>query len=173
MITATIQTPSNVGAALPGLPETGMAGLPAQAQMAAVLAGARARGVADTLDMLGLAAILIGADGVALHVNTQAAACMGQQLGICSRQLVAATYAVNAQVQLALDNVLAGSGPQSVHIGSDSASPPVTLHFLALPGASGDSCQMLKAVIILEQGGASCGEMALAARIISGGPRLN
>jgi hypothetical protein len=139
----------------------------AETCMAAILAGARARGVADTLDMLGIAAVLIGADGAALHVNTEAAAYMGVHFGICAGQLVASTFDANAGLQRALDHVLAHGGAETVQIAD------IALHLLSLPGAGDDSCQLLKAIVVLERQSASCGEMALAARLLRQSARLN
>lgn len=143
------------------------------ARMSAVLAGARARGVADAFDVLGIAAVLIDAEGAALHINRQAAACMGSHLGICARQLVTASFDSNAALQQALDCVLAGGSATSLRIVSDSVGGDTILHFFALLQAMDDPYQMLKAVIVLEQATANCGELALAARILRKGAGLH
>ena len=46
----------------------------AVAPLAPLLAGARARGVADGLELIGAAAALLGEDGEVLHVNARAIA---------------------------------------------------------------------------------------------------
>jgi hypothetical protein len=84
----------------------GLSALDVETRLAALMAGARARGVADAFDALGVGVILVDADGAALHVNTEAAGFMGANLGICARQLVAGAYEANARLQRALDLVL-------------------------------------------------------------------
>ena len=149
--------------------DAGLAALSAETRLAALLAGARARGVADAFDALGVGAVLIDADGAALHVNTQAAAFMGASLGVCARQLVAGTYEANAKLQRALDLVLARGGVESVDIEADA---PLTLHVLGV--AAGDAAtQLMKAVIVFERRAAGCGELALAARLLQSGARLH
>ena len=46
----------------------GLSALTVETRLAALMAGARARGVADAFDALGLAAVLVDADGAALEV---------------------------------------------------------------------------------------------------------
>lgn len=171
MVAAQMQDQMSGGDVLLGQP--GQGNLPAQAQMAAVLAGARARGVADTLDLLGIAAILVDADGIALHVNRLAGTFMGAGLGICARQLVAATYDDNARLQQALDWVLANGGAKSLRLANETSVNGVTVQVLAMPPTADDSFQLLKAVILLEQGNGSCGELALATRLMREAERLN
>lgn len=151
----------------------GLGALSAETRLAALMAGARARGVADAFDALGVGAVLIDADGAALHVNSEAAGFMGAGLGICARQLVAGTYEANARLQRALDLVLARGGAESVEIGGETGEMPVRLHVLGLPAAAEAPSQLLKAVIVFERCTESCGELALAARLLRGSVRLN
>ena len=152
--------------------------LSAEKRLVALLAGARARGVADALDLLGVAAVLVDGDGAALNVNTQAAAFMGPDIGICAGQLVAGTYEANTRLQRALDCVLNNGGVETVAIDAKAGSAGgdmniLNLHILGLPQADDPSTQLLKAVIILESRAASCGQLALAARILRQSARLN
>jgi hypothetical protein len=163
------QTQTNPGIA--GLEATvGLNALGAETRLAALMAGARARGVADAFDALGIGAVLIDADGAALHVNSEAAGFMGASLGICARQLVAGTYAANARLQRALDLVLSRGGAESVELGGEA---DMRLHVLGLPAAAEAPTQLLKAVIVFERGASSCGELALAARLLRNSARLN
>lgn len=172
MVTTSSQIESNP--ALPGVEASlGLRALSTETRMAALMAGARARGVADTLDLLGIAAILVDSDGAALHVNTQAAAFMGPNLGICARQLVAGTFAANASLQRALDLVLSRGGAESVDLAAESGGADIVLHVLGLPVALDETAQLLKAIIVLESCTAPCGELALAARILRHSARLN
>ncbi len=172
MVTTSSQIQSNPG--LPGVEASlGLNALGTETRIAALMAGARARGVADTLDMLGVAAILIDSDGAALHVNTHAAGFMGPDLGICARQLVAGTYAANASLQRALDLVLSRGGAESVDLPAESGGAGIVLHVLGLPVAPDETAQLLKAVIVLESRAAQCGELALAARILRQSAQLN
>ena len=174
MVTTSSQIPDQ--AAIAGV-EAGAAltALSAEKRLVALLAGARARGVADALDLLGVAAVLVDGDGAALNVNTQAAAFMGPDIGICAGQLVAGTYEANTRLQRALDCVLNHGGVETVALETTAAGDLniLNLHILGLPQADDPSTQLLKAVIILESCAASCGELALAARILRQSARLN
>ena len=169
----TISCEKEAPASTPALQAVRLTSVSAETRLAALLAGARARGVADTLDMLGLAAILIDSDGAALHVTTPAAAFMGPNLGIVARQLVAGSYSANASLQRALDLVLSRGGAESVEVSAELDGADVVLHVLGLPAAADQTEQLLKAMIILEYRGAQCGEMALGARILRQSARLN
>ena len=164
----------NLPAGTPGLSAGhGAMALPVATQLSALLNGARARGVADALNLLGIAAVLVDADGAVLHVNAEAAAFMGSTLGICAGQLVASTYAGNAALQRAIDQVLRCGGTQSVGISADTGGAATLVHVLGAPEAADDATQLLKAVIVFEPRAGRCGEATLAAGILRQSARLN
>ena len=75
MKTSAASSRVNAGAAaIPGAVK------PGKAPLAPLLAGARARGVADGLELIGAAAALLDEQGEVLHVNARALGLMGQSL---------------------------------------------------------------------------------------------
>jgi hypothetical protein len=113
-----------------------------------LLAGARARGVADGFAWLGLAAILIDDRGEALHVNPAAAELMGEGVYLEGGRLRArdprADYALAAAVRAALDE----GPPSRVEIGS---AGDLVAHVAAMPADPDDPYQLLRAVVLLRR----------------------
>ena len=162
----TISCEKEAPASTPALQAARLTSVSAETRLAALLAGARARGLADTLDMLGVAAVLIDADGAALHVNAKAAAFIGLNLGICAGQLGASTFESHDALQRALELVLRHGGSEAVEITSETGGAATRLHVLGAPEAAEDATQLLKAVIVFEPRAGRCGEATLAARIL-------
>lgn len=129
-----------------------------QDRLAPQLAGARARGVADALSLLGLPAILLDRQGRALHVNREAAALMGAGLAIDGGRLTAATPWADCALQDAIALALSGRIGPSVPIPDSelpgSADSSMNVHALAIPGAAEDEFQLLGCVLVLERAGA-------------------
>ena len=146
-------------------------GLPADLRLAAMAAGARARGMADSFDMLGIAAVLFDGEATALHVNRQAAALMGAHLGICARQLIASTLEENARLQRALDAALCGAAVGTVAI-ARGGQPDLMLHILPVPGQD-EACQLLKAVVVINDVAGAGAETTLFSRLLRDGAPLH
>jgi hypothetical protein len=113
-----------------------------------LLAGARARGIADGFAWLGLAAILIDDRGEALHVNPAATELLGESIYLEGGRLRArdsgADYTLAAAVRAALNE----GPPRRVEI--DPASD-LTAHVAAMPADPDDPYQLLRAVVLLRR----------------------
>ena len=155
----------------PAMAPSAVVPLPSDPRLVAVAAGARARGVADSFDMLGIAAILLDADAMALHVNREAAACMGAHLGLCARQLIAATVEDNARLRHALDAALAGQAGQTVTIARPGQAD-LMLRILPAPG-QGEAWQLLKAIVVIGTTSGGCVESVLLSRLLRDGAALH
>ena len=145
--------------------------LSADPRLAAIAAGARARGIADGFDMLGIAAILLDADATVLNVNRQAAACMGPRLGVCAGQLIAATFEDNARLQEALDAALTGRASRAVAI-SRPGQADLVLHIRPAPGQD-EAFQLLKAIVVIAGTADGGPETALLSRLLRDGAALH
>ena len=73
------------------------------APIAPLLAGARARGMADALDMLGVAAVLVDSGGLALFANRRARGLFGPHLTIVDDRLKAGDEESQRALASALD----------------------------------------------------------------------
>ena len=73
-----------------------------------LLEGARARGLADAFELIGVPAVLIDTAGAVLHVGAGAAARMGASIAVASRHLVGADPASNRALQDVVAAALAG-----------------------------------------------------------------
>lgn len=117
------------------------------APLAPLLAGARARGVADGLEWLGLAAVLLDDRGEVLHVNPGAIELMGDHLYLESGRLKAhrldADLALREAIRGALVEGLAGD----VSVPGDSFDLGVRV--AAMTTGDDDPFQLLRAVVLL------------------------
>jgi hypothetical protein len=125
--------------------------------LAPVLAGARARGMADALELLGVAAILVDECGFALHVNARARDLMGPQLRIDAGRLRASERELDAAIGAALESAVAGAVPaQGARIGlAEGARGAAALRILPVVAETDESFQLLRAIVVLEDGGAA------------------
>ena len=82
---------------------------PSGGSASAALGGARARGVADGLEWLGLAAVLLDDRGEVLHVNAGAIELMGEDLFLQGGRLRARDGTVDAELSAAITLRLAGA----------------------------------------------------------------
>ena len=119
-----------------------------------LLAGARARGMSDAFDLLGIAVVMIDEAGMILHANPGARGLLGPHLRLERDHLVAAeqdaTRALQAMIGAALAGELPGPG---VAIRRDGGRPALRLRALPLIPLGDDACQMLKVVVTLEEAG--------------------
>lgn len=119
--------------------------------IAPILAGARARGVADALEIVGIAAILIGADGDVLFANEQARALLVPHLKIVGERLEAVDKRHRGALAGLIETAVAGEKAEahSLILRRGDGIPGLRLH--ATPIADGDPYQLLRAVIILDR----------------------
>ena len=120
------------------------------APLAPLLAGARARGVADGFEWLGLAAILLDDRGEVLHVNRRAVALMGEDLFLSSGRLRARDEAIDGALCVAIHRALGGGVSSHVTIPSKAGQGRVGARIAAMDSLDEDPFQLLRAVAILE-----------------------
>ena len=106
-----------------------------------LLAGARARGMCDAFDLVGQAVVLIDEAGMVLHANGEARRMTGPHLGFAGGHLVAGGQDGTRAIQALIAAALEGGTPAPLPLG------PLVLRALPVPG---DSCQLLKAVVLVE-----------------------
>jgi PAS domain-containing protein len=119
--------------------------------IAPILAGARARGVADALEIVGIAAILIGAEGDVLYANDRARALLVPHLRIVGERLEAVDRKQHDALAGLIEAAIAGDKAEahSLILRRADGVPGLRLH--ATPIADGDPYQLLRAVIILDR----------------------
>ena len=113
-----------------------------------LLAGARARGVADGLAWLGLAAILIDDRGEALHVNPGAVELMGEALFLENGRLRARDAAADLALRGAVRDALTLLEPAKVRL--TAADGEIWAHVAPMPADADDPYQLLRAVVLLK-----------------------
>lgn len=114
-----------------------------------MLAGARARGVADGLEWLGLAAILIDDRGETLHVNASAIELMGDSLYLESGRLRAVDVLADSALTGAIHAVLERGVAAAARIPQREGE--LHVHVAAMRARDDDPYQLLRAVALLRR----------------------
>jgi hypothetical protein len=122
--------------------------------LAPVLAGARARGMADALELLGVAAILIDECGLALHVNARARSLLGPQLRVDAGRLRASEGELDMAIGVALESAVIGVAPANIGFAVNSRGA-AGVKIVPVVVEPDDSFQLLRAIVIIEERGAS------------------
>ena len=124
---------------------------PSGPPLAPLLAGARARGVADGLEWLGLAAVLLDDRGEVLHANAGAVELMEGELYLEADRL----RARDAQADQALNVVISEallSGAQGNHsLSIESGQGALNLRMSTINALDDDPFQLLRLVVLLER----------------------
>jgi hypothetical protein len=116
-----------------------------------LLAGAHARGMADALEMAGIAFLMVDSQGMVLHAGPAARALMGADLRIEYDHLVAASGEATCAIQsMVMAGLAQGEAPQPLRL-ARGEGPPLVLTVRRVPGAAGNVYQMLKLLILIEQ----------------------
>jgi hypothetical protein len=116
-----------------------------------LIAGARARGVADGFAWLGLAAILIDDRGEALHVNAGAVEVMGETLFLEGGRLKARDPVVNLGLCEAIGDAITLGVARNLRVSGPDGETWV--HVAPMPIAEEDPYQLLRAVALLSRAG--------------------
>ena len=119
---------------------------PIPSPLTPVIAGARARGVADAFEWLGVAAILLDEQGEALHVNAGAKQLLGESLYLEGGRLRAHNPLVDASLSAAIREVIETGATARLTIGGG----PLSARIGAFGQPEEDRYQLLRAVAILE-----------------------
>ncbi len=116
-----------------------------------LLAGAHARGMADALELAGVAAVLLDGHGMVLHVGAPAAALFGPDLRVDFDHLVGADGETTRTIQNLIAQTLGkGAMPAPLSLIRRHGAG-LRLHPRRVPGAATDQAQLLKALIIIEE----------------------
>jgi hypothetical protein len=112
-----------------------------------LLEGARARGLADAFELIGVPAVLIDMEGAVLHVGAGAAARMGASIAVAGRHLVGADPASNRAVQDVIAAALAGE-TKTVELELVGAAGGFCMRAVPMPSGWENPYQLMKAVIV-------------------------
>ena len=112
-----------------------------------LLEGARARGLADAFELIGVPAVLVDREGAVLHVGAGAAARMGASITVVGRHLIGADPATNRAVQEVIAAALAGEA-KTVELELASAAGRFCMRAVPLPCGWENPYQLMKAVIV-------------------------
>jgi hypothetical protein len=128
--------------------------LPEEGGLEPLLEGARARGIADAFEMIGQAAMLVDAEGCVLHVNDAAIPFMGATIAVTKRHIVGGEDGATELLQATIASALAGKAAELIFDskGLRERSVAVAMHVrvLPVPGAAGNSNQLVKAIVLLD-----------------------
>jgi hypothetical protein len=123
-----------------------------------LLAGARARGMADAFELLGVAAAFIDEGGFMLHISDRARRMLGPQLWVDDGRLRAADVDLDEALSAAIESALVNGAPAHAATDISFASElrgVVAVKVLPIAAEARDPFQLLRAVVIIEeQGGA-------------------
>jgi PAS domain-containing protein len=120
--------------------------------IAPLLAGARARGLAEAFEILGIAAILVAADGDVLFANSEAQALFGPHLNLVGEHLSTGDEVSQRALRRMMDAALKGakrSGEMTLQRGGGLRA--LRLRATPVASAEADPFQLLKAVILIDQ----------------------
>lgn len=124
--------------------------LPAEI-LAPMLAGARARGIVDAYDMLGIGAILLSQSGRVLHASERACHMLRDVASVTSEHLVGATSEANAVIESLIGASLAGADEATSILTDADSGRRINLRVVSVPQAAGDSVQLLKSVVAVSE----------------------
>jgi hypothetical protein len=133
----------------------------AVAPLAPLLAGARARGVADGLELIGAAAALLDDQGEVLHLNARALSLLGGDLVLAGGRLRARDRALDLSLAAAIDSTLRDQVASHVALGDGARADGLGIRIVPATTEADDPFQLLRAVAILEPCGAAArGDLA-------------
>ena len=120
------------------------------APLAPLLAGARARGVADGLELIGAAAALLDEQGEVLHLNARALSLLGDHLVLAGGRLRARDRALDRTLAAAIDLTLRLPDRLARRAGRLARADSLGVRIMPVTADADDSFQLLRAVAILE-----------------------
>jgi len=126
---------------------------PARAPLAPLLAGARARGVADGLELVGAAAALLDEHGDVLHVNARALGMMGEGLFVSGQRLRAHGQDGDDSLAAAIEASLRHRVVSRVAVAGADGRPIATVRIVPVIPEGDEAFQLLRAVAIFEAPG--------------------
>ena len=124
-----------------------------RAPLAPLLAGARARGVADGLELIGAAAALLDERGEVLHVNARAMELMGEGLFLAGQRLRARDRAADETLAAAVGSTLRYGVASRVAVGEGAGEGGLGVRIVPIATQGDELFQLLRAVAIFERAG--------------------
>ena len=121
--------------------------------LAPVLEGARARGVADAFEITGQGAVLLSASGEILHLTGAARRLMAGKLEMCGGHLVAeASVPDSGRISRALGRIIgdALAGGDGVETILEVGGGRLRFKAVAFPGGESNVYQLLKAFLLVD-----------------------
>jgi hypothetical protein len=117
-----------------------------------VMAGARARGVADALDLVGIAAVLIDRSGRVLHCGPRAERALAPFVRVVGHHLLGGDARIDDQVGRFLARIVDGTScePAAEEIEAEDGSSRTRLRALRFPATEPEAVQLLHSIVIIE-----------------------
>lgn len=118
--------------------------------LAPIIAGARARGIADAFEMIGEGAILLDFSGSVLHVGPLAKPMLGCALSVTGGHIVAISRKAAGPLQALIEAGLADGAPRVLEEDLLCAEEGMRQRVRMVRAPSDDAYQLLAAVLVLE-----------------------
>jgi hypothetical protein len=120
--------------------------------LAPLLAGARARGVADAFEFLGLATVLLDERGEVLHLSAGAVEAMKDELFRDSGRLRARDRLGDVRLRIAISSALRDGESVELVLPTSEGHNELALRIAPIGNDLGDeACQLLRAVIVIDR----------------------
>ena len=145
-------------------------------EIAPLIAGARAGGMAQAYEMLEIPAVFLDGDGAVLYVGPAALRLFGPHIAVTRRRLVGGTPEANDRLSALIEAALApNAGPGLALLARGEGLAPLAVHAVPVPGAGENPYQLLKTVLVLDDsaGSGQHGLSMLARHIAEGGRRAH
>jgi len=144
-----VTTGANAPSGDPARRGTAESGAPVD-QLAPVIAGARARGIADAFEMIGEGAILLDFSGSVLHVGQLARPMLGAAVSVAGGHVVAVDRKAAGALQGLLEVGLSDGAPRTLEADLLCVEEGMRQRVRLLQAPGGDAYQLLAAVLVLE-----------------------
>jgi len=120
--------------------------------LAPLLAGARARGVADAFEWLGIAAVLLDERGEVLHLSAGAVESMQEDLFRDAGLLRARDHLADVRLRVAISAALREGESVDLVLPTRGGREELALRIAPIGGGMGDdACQLLRVIIVIDR----------------------
>ena len=120
--------------------------------LAPIFSGAYVRGIADTLELLGLPGVFLDHDGRVLFANASASRRIGQGLRIGAHHLVADESGDNLLLSRLIAAAIGTAGATHDSFSAKLTHPPFVIHALPVGDRLAASGQLLRAILLIDDG---------------------
>jgi hypothetical protein len=118
--------------------------------LAPIIAGARARGIADAFEMIGEGAVLLDFSGSVLHVGALARPMLGCAIAIASGHVVAVSRKAAEPLQRLIEAGISDSAPRVLEEDLLCVEEGMRQRVRMVRAPAGDAYQLLASVLVLE-----------------------